>query len=100
MVKQNVPEFGRHGGIVIDEMTIQDDLIITKSGDTWNLVGYVDMGTNNNIDTIMKDKKKVNLATHALQFVFHGFTGFRYVRKPENVNLILLKFNFEQDTFV
>jgi hypothetical protein len=101
MVKQNVPEFGRHGGIVIDEMTIQDDLIITKSGDTWNLVGYLDMGTtNNNIETIMKDKKKVNLATHALQFVFHGFTGFRYVRKPENVNLILLKFNFEQDTFV
>lgn len=76
--RQNVSEFGRHGGLVIDEMSIQDDLIITKSGDTWNLVGFVDMDTtNNNIDIICNGKKKVQLATHALQFVFHGLTGFR-----------------------
>ena len=48
MAKQNVSDFGKHGGIVIDEMSIQDDLIITKSGDTWHLVGFVDMGTTNN----------------------------------------------------
>lgn len=78
MDRQNIPEFGRHGGIVIDEMTIQDDLIITKSGDTWKLVGYVDMDdTNNNIDIISNGKKRMQLATHALQFIFHGFTGFR-----------------------
>ena len=65
---------------MIDEMTIQDDLIITKSGDTWHLVGFVDMGTtNNNIDVICNGQKKVQLATHALQFVFHGLTGFRQV---------------------
>lgn len=78
MDKQNVPEFGRHGGLIVDEMTIQDDLIITKSGDTWNLVGFVDMGsTNNNIDIICKGKKERKLATHVIQFVFHGLTGFR-----------------------
>lgn len=60
-------------------MTIQDDLIITKTGDTWKLVGYVDMDTtNNNISIISDGKKKVQLATHVLQFIFHGFTGFRY----------------------
>ena len=79
MEKQNVSEFGRHGGIIIDEMSIQDDLIITKSGDSWNIVGFVDMDrVNNNIDIISKNKKTVELATHALQFVFHGLTGFRW----------------------
>lgn len=79
MEKKNISEFGCHGGIVIDEMTIQDDLIITKTGDTLKLVGYVDMDTtNNNISIISDGQKKVQLATHALQFIFHGFTGFRY----------------------
>lgn len=60
-------------------MTIQDDLIITKTGDTLKLVGYVDMDTtNNNISIISDGQKKVQLSTHALQFIFHGFTGFRY----------------------
>ena len=71
-------DFGRHGGIIMDEMTIQDDLIITKSGDSWNLVGFIDMDkNNNNIMVICSGKKKINLATHAVQFVFHGLTGFR-----------------------
>ena len=78
MDRQKVSDFGRHGGIIIDEMTIQDDLIITKSGDTWNLVGFIDMDkTNNDIEVICSGKKKINLATHAVQFVFHGLTGFR-----------------------
>jgi hypothetical protein len=61
MEKQNIPEFGRHGGLVIDEMTIQDDLIITKSGDTWKLVGFVDMDNiNNNIKIICNGGKEFN----------------------------------------
>lgn len=39
----------------------------------------VDMGeTNNNISVICKEGKRVELATHDLQFVFHGFTGFKF----------------------
>lgn len=84
--KQALSEFGKHGGLVIDEMSIQDDLIITKSGDTWHLVGFVDMDkTNNNIDIICHGKKQVLLATHALQYVFHGLTGFRYVEKRNDI---------------
>ena len=75
---QNISDFGRHGGLVIDEMTIQDDLVIERRGDTWHLVGVLEMGeTNNNIEILCKQTKKVQLATHALQFVFHGLTGFR-----------------------
>lgn len=78
MDRQKVPDFGRHGGIVIDEMTIQDDLIITKSGDTWNLVGFIDMDmTKNNIEVSCSRKKKISLATHAVQFVFQRLNGFR-----------------------
>jgi hypothetical protein len=76
--RKNISEFGLHGGILIDEMTVQDDLIISRTGDTWNIVGMVDMGdTNNAIKVLTDGKKKVEMATHALQFVFHGFTGFR-----------------------
>lgn len=76
--RQSIPDYGKHGGLVIDEMAIQDDLIIERVGDVWKLVGMVDMGeTNNNIAVICKKDKKVELATHVLQFVFHGFTGFR-----------------------
>jgi hypothetical protein len=75
---KQVSDFGKHGGLVMDEMSIQDDLVIQKMGDSWNLVGMVDMDTtNNNIDIICNGRKKVQLATHALQFVFHGLTGFR-----------------------
>lgn len=78
--RQSVPDFGKRGGLIIDEMAIQDDLVIERGGDAWKLVGMVDMGkTNNNISVICKKEKRVELATHALQFVFHGFTGFRLV---------------------
>jgi len=61
-------------------MSIQDNLVIQKKGDSWNLIGTVDMGeTNNNIDLICNGKKEVKLSTHALQIVFHGLSGFRYV---------------------
>ena len=60
-------------------MSIQDDLQVVKKGDTWSLVGNVDMGDlNNHIDTIINNQPQVKMATHCLQYVFHGFTGFRW----------------------
>lgn len=75
--RQSIPDFGKHGGLIIDEMSIQDDLVIERAGDSWKLVGMVDMDEPNNTEVICKKDKKVELATHVLQFVFHGFTGFR-----------------------
>ncbi|KAH3896150.1 hypothetical protein DPMN_020323 [Dreissena polymorpha] len=76
--RKNISEFGLHGRILIVEMTVQDDLIISRTGDTWNIVGMVDMGdTYNAIKVLTDGKKKVEMATHALQFVFHGYTGLR-----------------------
>lgn len=42
------------------------------------MVGFIDMDTtNNNTEVISSGKKKISLATHTVQFVFHGLTGFR-----------------------
>ena len=43
------------------------------------MVGAVDLGsTCNNIDILMSGKKQVRLATHALQYIYQGFGGFRW----------------------
>lgn len=62
----------------IYKIVIEHDLIIERVEDVWNLVGLVDIGEKQHISYMQKDKK-VELATHAFQFVFQGFTGFRRV---------------------
>jgi hypothetical protein len=47
-MRQGISNFGMHGGIVIDEMSIQDDIVISRRSDSWDLVGIVDMDTTNN----------------------------------------------------
>lgn len=60
-VRQQVSHFGMNGGIIIDEISIQDDLVIQKKGDSWNLVGFVDMDTtNNNIAILCQGEKKIH----------------------------------------
>ena len=73
--KQNLSQFAKRDGIKIDEMSRQDDIQIVRKGDAWSLVGAVDMGdTTNDIAVITNKEKRVQLATHCLQFIFHGFT--------------------------
>ena len=77
--RQNITKFGKRGGLILDEMSLQDDLTISRKGDCWTLTGACDMGqTNNNISIITNGSKKVELATHCLQYMYHGFTGFRW----------------------
>lgn len=60
-------------------MSILDDLQIVHKGDDWCIVGGVDMGEINNLLSVIHNKgKKVELATHCLQFIFHGYNGFRW----------------------
>lgn len=52
---------------------------IVRRGSDWSLVGAVDVGPLcNNINILIKKKKSVQMATHVLQFVFHGVYGFRW----------------------
>jgi hypothetical protein len=48
-------------------MSIQDDLQVVKKGDTWSLVGNVDMrDLNNHIDIIINNQPQVKMATPCL----------------------------------
>jgi hypothetical protein len=56
-----------------------ESLQIKREGDSWRLVGAIDMGSAcANMDVLKQKKKEVKLATHVLQFAYTGFTGFRW----------------------
>ena len=75
--QQKLPVFGKRGGLILDEMSLQDDLTITRKDDTWLFTGECDIGETNNAMSIVSTKsKKFQLAAHCLQYMYHGFTGF------------------------
>ena len=76
---RNLPTEGYEGGLILDEMSIQSDLqFYCKNGQTY-LTGFTEISNESLfMDSILTGKKEVTLATHVLQFVFLGFTGFRF----------------------
>ena len=78
-IRLSLPEQGWWGGILIDEMSIQQDLQIIKKGRDMCLVGNHDIGSLGNLaDKISKEQTKLQLAKSVLQFIFLGHTGFRF----------------------
>lgn len=76
---RNIPPEGYEGGILIDEMSIQSDLQFSKVNGKIQLIGFTDLTPESIVmDKIKTGKKERQLATHVLQFVFIGFTGFRF----------------------
>ena len=77
--RQNIPSHGMYGGLIMDEMSIQEDLVITTDKDGQHLVGLSDSGKEcflmNVADNGHLDRK---LANHVLQYFFHGLSGFRW----------------------
>ena len=76
---QKLPTEGLYGGIILDEMAIQQDLQIVREGKGSTFVGLVD----NEPESMMmhaanNGKFESKLADHVLQYVFHGLTGFRW----------------------
>ena len=69
----------REGGLLIDEMAIQEDLQISKRDGEFKFVGFVDMGAEcNKMHILMKGESQNKLATHVLQITFLGYCGFRF----------------------
>ena len=76
---KNIPPEGYEGGLIIDEMSIQPDLQFKKRGGDIQLIGFAECTPESLVfDQISSGKKQRILATHALQFLFLGFTGFRF----------------------
>lgn len=77
--RRNLPEGGWTGGIILDEMSIQSDIQISKSGDMVELSGLVEAGEEGNICNVIRTgKKDKTVGTHVLQMVFLGISGFRF----------------------
>ncbi|KAJ8321537.1 hypothetical protein KUTeg_000913 [Tegillarca granosa] len=76
---KNIPPEGYEGGLLVDEMSIQPDLQLKKINGEIELVGFNELTPESIVfDQIKSNKTEIKLATHALQFVFLGFTGFRF----------------------
>ena len=74
-----IPPEGWTGGLILDEMSIQQDIQETKCGDVIELIGFEDVGHEGNMYSILRrGKADKELGTHALQFMFVGLSGFRF----------------------
>lgn len=75
----NLAGHGYSGGLVHDETKIKEGLVLSMKGGYPNLIGWVDTGEENRHANILKtNAMQVKLATHVLQIVFLGYTGFRF----------------------
>lgn len=75
----NIPKEGRIGGLVLDEMAIQESIEIVQKGKSMEIVGFTEMGEEGDlIQTLRNGKHKQILGSHILQLLFQGLTGFRF----------------------
>ena len=76
---QNLTRDGYHGGLILDEMAIEEDLQMVRSGKYTKLIGFADCGKESaNMQSIRLGQEKQKLANHVLLFQFLGYTGFRF----------------------
>ena len=74
----NLPQEGFEGGLLIDEMSIQEDLQLKKVGKDYQLIGFVECCEESVYLEKLSGKYELKLATHVLQLLFMGYTGFRF----------------------
>lgn len=78
-IRLKICKEGLYGGILLDEMAIQEGLQIVNQGKSSSLSGLVEcepdvmLMHNSNAG-----KCESKLANHVMQYIFHGITGFRW----------------------
>jgi len=74
-----VKKEGYYGGIILDEMAIQDDLQIVNTKSGTQIFGLSDTETDvKRMKMLNVGKVEENLANHVQQYVFNGLSGFRW----------------------
>ncbi len=77
--QKKLPQSARRGGLIFDEMSIQQDLQLDKTGGDETLIGTVELSPECcHMDTIRQKQISHPLATHVLQMEFLGFSGFHF----------------------
>ncbi|VDI04296.1 Hypothetical predicted protein [Mytilus galloprovincialis] len=78
-VRLRVETEGYYGGVLLDEMSIQEDLQIVNHGNGTSLFGLVDCEPEVMLMHCSNEGKcESKLANHVMQYIFHGITGFRW----------------------
>ncbi|CAC5376350.1 unnamed protein product [Mytilus coruscus] len=78
-VRLRVETEGYYGGVLLDEMSIQEDLQIVNHGKGTSLFGLVDCEPEVMLMHYSNEEKcESKLANHVIQYTFHGITGFRW----------------------
>ena len=63
-------------GFPLDEMNVQEDLKMCNKDEVWTRHGLKEMGGRaNSVDSMFHPE--LALADHALQYMYHGLSGFR-----------------------
>ena len=67
-----------NGLLLMDEMSIQQDLQFVKKGQEWEIVGSVDLGELvNDLDEVSPNSKSsIVMASHYFQYIYVGLSGF------------------------
>jgi hypothetical protein len=69
----------RCGGLILDEMAIQENLWFESRKDSMKLTGLVEMGSiSHEMHLLTTHEKDLTMATHILQFIYLGHDGFRF----------------------
>ena len=77
--RQNLTQVGYFGGLILDEMSIQEDIQIVHYKSGSSLVGLTDSGPEiKMMHAASTGKAESKMANHVLQYIFHGITGFRW----------------------
>lgn len=67
------------GGLILDEMSIQSDIVLTSNNGKMKLTGMVDLGDTARAMRLMDQHcNEIRIATHVLQFIYLGYDGFRF----------------------
>lgn len=76
---QNLTTEGYYGGIILDEMAIQEDIQIVHTKSSTKMFGLSDSGEDvKRMQTLNDGKLECQLANHVQQYVFSGLTGYRW----------------------
>jgi len=68
---QNIGLDGYEGGIMLDEMSIQEDLELRKNGTSFDLIGFNDeLDETHYMKTLSAGKESLQMASHVLQLLF------------------------------
>ncbi|KAL3890552.1 hypothetical protein ACJMK2_002834 [Sinanodonta woodiana] len=77
--RQNLTQEGYFGGLILDEMSIQEDIQIIHYKSGSSSVGLTDSGPEiMMIHTSSMGKAESKMANNVLQYIFRGITGFRW----------------------